>query len=106
MSRLALVLCALLGMVSPALATLSPRRTEAPGPIPQARAHLIPKLTAKEPRAEYQVTDRTEVLLNGRPCRYQDVPGTASIVLMEVSPDKTTILKIHFRANTKITQGR
>jgi hypothetical protein len=106
MSRLALALCALLGLVSPAFATLSPRRAEAPGPISQAQADLVPKLTAQEPRAEYQVTDRTEVLLNGRPCRYQDVPGAASIILMEVSPDKTTILKIHFRANTKITQGR
>jgi hypothetical protein len=43
------------------------------------------------------VTDRTEILLDGKPCKYEAIPATASIVRMEVAADKKTVLKIHFR---------
>jgi hypothetical protein len=46
---------------------------------------------------EFIVTERTEVLLNGERCRYEEIPGHASIVRMEVAADRKTVLKIHFR---------
>jgi len=43
------------------------------------------------------ITDATEVKLNGKVCQYEDVPGNAEIILLEVGRDKKAILKIHFR---------
>jgi hypothetical protein len=47
---------------------------------------------------ELLLTEATEVLLDGKACRYADVPETAEIVLLEVSADRTEIRKIHFRS--------
>jgi len=49
------------------------------------------------PQSEFILTSRTEILLNGQPCRYEEIPSHASIVRMEVAADKKTVLKIHFR---------
>jgi hypothetical protein len=46
---------------------------------------------------EFVVTEQTEILLDGKPCKYQDVARDARIVRMEVAEDKKTVLKIHFR---------
>jgi hypothetical protein len=46
---------------------------------------------------EFRITSQTEVLLNGRPCCYADVPRNAGVVKMEVSSDNQTVLKIQFR---------
>ena len=60
-----------------------------------------PKLTADGAgygaAPEFQVTEQTEVLLDGKACRYQDVPQQATILRMEVAPDRKTVLRIHFR---------
>jgi hypothetical protein len=50
-----------------------------------------------EPSSPFTITDTTEVLLDGKPCPFADIPGHASIILIEVGSDKRTILKIHFR---------
>jgi hypothetical protein len=47
--------------------------------------------------SEFILTDATQVLLNGKPCRYEAVPNDARIVGMEVAADKRTVVKIHFR---------
>ena len=47
--------------------------------------------------ADYLVTEETEVLLNGKPCRYNEVPDNASILRMELGPDTRSVLRIHFR---------
>jgi hypothetical protein len=54
--------------------------------------------SAPSPRDQFQITDQTEVTLDGRPCRYADVPRGAGIVKMEVGTDGTTVLKIQFRS--------
>jgi hypothetical protein len=46
---------------------------------------------------DFFVTEETEVLLNGKPCSYAQIPAHASIVFMEVGADKKTVLKVHFR---------
>jgi hypothetical protein len=104
MTRPALALLALLSSLPPATASLSPR----PDPSPfgkdlsaGAAKKLPPELpraaSARTPKEEFVVTEQTEVLLDGRPCRYQDVPAGAGIVQMEVAADNKTVLKIHFR---------
>jgi hypothetical protein len=51
----------------------------------------------RETTATFVVTEQTEVLLNGKPCKYEEVAGHACIVWMEVAADKKTVLKVHFR---------
>ena len=36
--------------------------------------------------------------LDGQTCKFQDVPGTATVVSLDVAADKKTILKIHFKS--------
>jgi hypothetical protein len=48
-------------------------------------------------RSEYVLTERTEITLNGKECKYADVPRNARIVQMEVGADGRTILRIRFR---------
>jgi hypothetical protein len=44
------------------------------------------------------ITDETEVLLDGRPCRYEEVPRGAVITLLVIAADRQTIRVIHFRS--------
>jgi hypothetical protein len=105
MVRIPLVLLSLLCLLSAAGASLTPR----PDP-PASRRDLPASLTrslppglaqtasAPSPKDQYRITDQTEVTLNGRPCRYADLPAGAAVVKMEVAADGTTVLKIHFRS--------
>jgi hypothetical protein len=61
-------------------------------PVTDAR-----QTSARGERDEFQLTEDTEVLLDGHPCKYKDVPANVSIIRLELGPDKTTILKIHFK---------
>jgi hypothetical protein len=48
---------------------------------------------------DFRITEKTEVLLDGRPCRYEQVPDGAVIVLLEtVSNESKEIARIHFRS--------
>lgn len=105
MIRLALALAVWVGLVTAAPASLAARKN---GPLFGKEApHLQ---NAKAPRAalavvearaqtsDYEVTDETEVLLNGKPCLYIEVPANATILRMELGPDNKTVLKVEFRA--------
>jgi hypothetical protein len=106
MPRSALALCLGLCLVPPASATLTPRKDPSPiltSPLSVASARSLltgfgQGTSARNAAAEFNVTEQTEVTLDGRPCRYKDVPAGASIQLMELAPDRKTILRIHFRA--------
>lgn len=111
MPRTALALTALLGCLSPALATLAPRTPLPPvadkppiplvAALPQDKPLSDAALQAVYPsqgKPEYRITSRTEVLMDGRPCCYTDVPKSASIIRMEVDSDNHTILTIHFHS--------
>jgi hypothetical protein len=104
MTRLTLALAAWMSVVPAVSATLTPHK-EAP-PIGREFGKVeVAKLSAEalklvvEQRAisEFVVTDQTEVLLDGKLCRYEEVPAHATIVRMEVASDRVTVLKIHFR---------
>jgi hypothetical protein len=111
MARLTLVLAAWIGMATAATASLAPRQDpllprkavaaldEAPTPTPPAvpAARASAQADGQGARSGFVVTDRTEILLNGQPCNYQQVPAQARIVQMEVAADQKTVLKVHFR---------
>jgi hypothetical protein len=105
MPRTILTLTALLCSFSPALATLSSRAAFSPAYdklviAPQDRSPPQDVVQATYPSGlndEYRITSQTEIILNGRPCCFADVPRNAGVVKMEVSSDNQTVLKIQFR---------
>src|SRR5262249_27638537 len=104
MTRLILMLAAWMGLVSVGWASLTPPKKLPPfgkelPQIPASKlwAQALEQEAERRAESEFIVTHRTEVLLNGKPCRYEEVPGHARIVSMEVAADKKTVLKIHFR---------
>ena len=105
MTRLAVALFIFLCLLPPASATLAPRRepTTFAKDLPAAhnqQPSRAPVQTASSAEdGEFTLTNETEVLLNGRACRYRDVPGNARIMHMEVAPDRKTVLKVHFRTD-------
>ena len=68
--------------------------------LPQRGSGLLDRLhrqaTVGSAKAEFAVTEQTEILLNGQPCKYAQVPDHARIVHMEVAADKRTVLRIEF----------
>jgi hypothetical protein len=104
MTRLALALTVLFSILSSAKATLAPRidsftsGKELPARVAKAiSAVVLPTTPLDGQKDEYRITDQTEVVLDGRACRYRDVPNNATIVKMEVAGDKRTVVKIYFR---------
>jgi hypothetical protein len=103
MTRLTLALAVWIGFVSVGWASLAPRKesewTREVSLLRNARhtAKVLDPTAAREARPQFNVTKQTEVLLNGKPCRYQDVPSHATIIQMEVAADKKTVLRVYFR---------
>jgi hypothetical protein len=104
MNRLILVLAAWMSLVSVVSASLTPRMESSllgkevrPISSPKLSVDALEQAVARETPSEFVVTDRTEILLNGQPCKYEKIPGHASIIKMEVAADKKTVRKIHFR---------
>ena len=104
MNRLIFVLAVWMSLVSAVPASLTPRKERAalgkeahPILTPNLSVESLQHPVAAQTESEFVVTERTEILLNGKPCKYEEVPGHASIVKMEVAADKKTVRKIHFR---------
>jgi hypothetical protein len=100
MSRHLWVTMALLGIVSPGAASL-----DRPKPLERVPVHLlvssppsIPNTTQVPTPDEAQLTNETEVYLDGRKCQYKDVPTTASITSLVLAEDGRTIIRIEFSA--------
>lgn len=103
MIRLSLVVAAFLACVTSVSASRSrPAEPRLPrAPLNQLLDLLSPaaqKVATALSQPEYALTEETEVRLNGRPIKYNDVPDTAQIILLEVGPDQKTILRIHFES--------
>jgi len=103
MIRLTLTLAVWISLVSAVGASLTPRKPSSPLQREVHRA-LASRLAVRAPhyavqreaQPEFVVTEQTEVLLNGKPCPYAQVPGHATIERMEVAEDKKTVLKVYF----------
>ena len=103
MTRLILTFAIWMGCCSVAPASLSPRKERLPWardvrPARPAKrlARALPPVV--ETRSDFVVTKATQVLLDGKPCRYEEIPARATIIRMEVAADGKTVLKIHFRS--------
>ena len=102
MTRLTLTLAVWMNLVSLASATVTHTKKS---PLLNNAALKAPSLLAEGPeltlerrsQSEYVVTERTEILLDGETCKYEQVPAHATITRMEVAADRKTVLKIHFR---------
>jgi hypothetical protein len=73
---------------------------------PAVDKHIPIKTVASLPAAsandEFRITPATEVLLDGRPCRYEQVPDSAIIILLEtVTNENKEIARIHFRTSLR-----
>jgi hypothetical protein len=105
MARATLVLLFALSFLSPVSASLAPR-PERPIPGRELSAlvrktllsEITPAASARTRKEEFQVTDETEVTLDGRPCKYRDVPANATIIKLELAADRRTVVKVHFRS--------
>jgi hypothetical protein len=102
--RLTLMLAVWMSLVSVASASLAPRREPRLG-LDSVATTLSKRLAtptqpaaAQAPPTDFVLTHETEVLLDGKPCRYEEVPAHARIVRMEVAADRKTVLKVHFRS--------
>lgn len=84
--------------LSPIHASLDRReRPAGDRPIPFKSLSFLAARAAKND--EFRITADTEVLLDGRPCRYDQVPDGATIVLLEtVTNESKEISRIHFRS--------
>jgi hypothetical protein len=59
---------------------------------------LLPS-AASAKNDEFRITEKTEVLLDGRPCPYSKIPDGATIVLLETDTNLSKeITRIHFRS--------
>jgi hypothetical protein len=112
MMRLTLSLAIWLSWLSFSSASLAPRK-ERPSferkrpaafdlatqkAAPLASKNRLTQTIAPAQESEYLLTANTEVLLDGQSCRYEEVPATASILRMEVGPDRKTVIRVYFRA--------
>ena len=80
----------------PALAAASPGNRQATESPPPVRKAPPDKTAAAGDRDQFDLDRESEVLLDGRPSRYQDIPPDAVIQRMEVTREGV-IVRIHFR---------
>jgi hypothetical protein len=64
----------------------------------RGRGRVERKAARGEAQLEFVLTKETEVLLDGKPCKYEDIPANASILKMEVAADRKTVLRVQFRS--------
>lgn len=77
-------------------------------PVERPKLHRLPDLPLSKvlkpetrdvpPPAEAEVTDDTEVTLDGKPCALKDVPTTATVVRMVLGKDGKRVTEIDFRS--------
>jgi hypothetical protein len=103
MIRIVVTVVAFLSLMPAASATLATRRepTIARKDSVAAYQKALPRsehwVSGRKQEGEFVITDETAVFLDGRACRYKDVPDKAHIASLEVAPDRKTVLKVHFR---------
>ena len=98
MIRWMMILLVSLLSLSPAHASLD--RKERPAGNKLLSIKSLFSLSAASPKDdEFRITEKTEVLLDGRPCRYERIPNGATIILLEiVTNESKEIARIHFRS--------
>jgi hypothetical protein len=97
MTRLTLSLVALLCCLSFASGAFKPRKN---GPAfwkdPPSRE--AKRAAPQKPKPQFVINEKTEIRLDGRACKYEDVPPTAEVIRLDLSSDRKVVLKIHFKS--------
>ena len=98
MIRYFLTLMSWIALLPSANAMITPHRDFSP--LRESGYHpFVKRLTALAQDRPYQITEQTEVLLDGRTCKYQEVPNSAEIIQMEIDSDISRgIVRIHFQS--------
>jgi hypothetical protein len=91
-----MALVASLCFLSATHAALAPRKAH-PDLGKTFAARLVKEAGSADQKDELLITEETEIKLDGRACKYQDVPGSAAIILLELASNKKAVLRIHFR---------
>jgi hypothetical protein len=95
MTRLTMALAASVLCLSAAHASLAPTKER---PLFDRPLPAVPKTDpAPESDGNLVISDDTEVKLDGKACKYEEIPESAEVILLEVSRDKKSVLKLHFR---------
>jgi hypothetical protein len=99
MTRLLLALVGCLVLTSSALAALSSPQSD-PSPFGSRLTLQLRHSAAAEAAQKEQlvITGETQVMLDGQPCKYADIPDNATIMLLEIAADRKTVLKVHFES--------
>jgi hypothetical protein len=109
-ARLTLVFAALLCSLPTTMAALTPHTDFVALGIDslpttfKARLPDLDKIASAPPRREaakkqpFAITNGTEVRLDGRSCKFQDVPSTATIASLELEADGKTVMKLYFKS--------
>ena len=117
MTRLTLVIAALLCPLSAVMASFSPHTDypalgrdalAAPGSrLPDLDKNAAERTAQKESQKQsFTITDETDVRLDGRACKFEDVPGTATVVAIDLAADGKTVVKLHFKSKPAGGAGR
>ena len=118
MTRLTLAFAALLCSLPTAMAAFTPHTDFAALGIDAfsttLKAHLpdLDKIALDPPRRDaakkqsFDITDATEVRLDGRSCKFQEVPSTATIVSLDLEADGKTVRKLYFKSKQMSETGR
>jgi hypothetical protein len=90
----------LLCFVPAASASLGrPKDLDRPAELRPALARSVtPAAPRPAPAVEAQITDESEVYLDGRRCAYKDVPDGSSIERLVLAGDGRTIIRVDFRS--------
>jgi hypothetical protein len=101
MVRLILALSLLLCCLPTARAT-----TVAPKHEPDIKKKDLPPPEIKEEDQQKEdgeliLNEDTEVQLDGKACKYENLPADVEIVVLDLASDHKTIKKIHFRTKAK-----
>ena len=100
MLRLTVALVAVLCLASSTRAGLVPQKDRLGPKKDPVRQAVKKEAGARVHLGEFVISEDTEIKLDGRPCKFHDVPGSASIILLEVAAhDRTAVLRVHFRTN-------
>jgi hypothetical protein len=68
-----------------------------PGVVKDLSQQLMYRARPPQPKRELVITAETEIKVDGNACRLDQVPAGAEIILLDVTPDRAVIRKIHFQ---------
>jgi hypothetical protein len=101
MIRWTVALALLLGWVPCASAIVVPAPGDPGAERDLARTQRQLARAPEAPQPELIITSDTEIKVDGRACRLDEVPAGAEIILIDVNGDRGVIRRLHFQTPKK-----